>query len=143
MGSPSLRENGHKGKLQWVSNFIEKEICANSNFLFRGLDEIGISPEAQELIREIDRISFARDLNHVLPLLMANRSKPKHCLTLLFRFLRDYIAEYCPDSYWRSPEFLGSDTRQRGRNSKIAPNSFKNSHFAFRLTMNSIPSTQE
>jgi hypothetical protein len=100
-----LRENGHQGKIQWVSNFIEQEIKANKTFRFYGFDKQGVSPELQHKLHQLDRMSLARDLSYVVPLLIANRAQAKHRLTLLFRFLRDYIAEYCPDSYWRSREF--------------------------------------
>jgi hypothetical protein len=99
-----LREHGHRGKIQWVSNFIEQEIRANKTFRFNsGLN--GYSPDEQHLIHDVDRLGLARSLEYVIPLLMANRAPSKRRLTLLFRFLREYIAEYCADSYWRSPEF--------------------------------------
>jgi hypothetical protein len=76
-----LRENGNKGKINWVSNFIEQEVNANATI---------------QTAEDVD--SFMRDLEIVIPLFVANHHRGKKSLSLLFHFLRDYIAEYVGDS---------------------------------------------
>jgi hypothetical protein len=83
-----LRENGHKGKIDWVSNFIAKEIRSNHTFSC-----------------EQDIQGLLRDLEIVIPLFIANKPpRANKTLAMLFRFLREYIAEYvadsCVDSEW-------------------------------------------
>ena len=76
-----LRSKGQSGKLQWVSNFIEQECRANCTLETR-----------------YDKAGLARDLEQVLPLFIADRRRSSHRLGALFRFLREYIAEYIGDT---------------------------------------------
>jgi hypothetical protein len=84
-----LAQNGCKGKIQWVSNFIEFTL-----------------QEASFVATARDRQDLAEGLLTTLPLyFIAVKARRRNMLTSLFAFLREYMGNFIPVDFYRSDEF--------------------------------------